>query len=259
MATYTTTSAPLPWMEPYLQDFMGRAQEVANVPYQQSPTTAVGPNQTMQTAWQTTANRALQGNPVMGAANTLAMNTMNGQFLGAGNPYLSDVIANTSNDITNAYNNVNVPAWAKMNSSSGSFGNSGIAQAFGDDRKNLMQTIANNATQMRMRNYDTERGYQQSAMGFAPVSAAQDYTDANALMQVGQQQQMFDQGQADQAYKWWQEQQQYPQQQLAAYGSALGLGGGGTTTQTQPDPSTASSLLGGGLTGAMIYKMLFGG
>jgi hypothetical protein len=83
--------------------------------------------------------------------------------------------------------------------------------------------------------------------------------DANNLLNAGQQRQAFDQGQADQNYRWWQEAQNYPRQQLAAYGQALGQGQGGTQTQNAPDPSTASQLLGGGLTGAAIYRMLFGG
>lgn len=449
MATYTTTNAPLPWMEPYLQDFMSRAQSVANAPYTASPQTYTGPNNLLTAGWQAVANRALQGSPVMSQANQQLMNTMGGQYLGrqasananagqmnpymdasnanagvsnanagaynsaagtvnanagqmnqyAGvgnaaanvgnqylgasnpfasmsNPYLSQSIADAQGDLVRSYNLTQKPAWEKAMQASGSFGNTGVMEYQQNAANDLMKNLGRIGTDMRMNAYNqaaglnenqvgrlfssgeaqagrqfnagesmagrlygagqqqaqnlfnagaaqqqnlvnageaqagrqfsagaatqanlfnagqqqaqnrfsagtqyaqnlfnagqdfagrqdaitgVERGYQQAAMGMAPNFANQDYVDANNLLNAGNQRQAFDQGQADQNYRWWQEAQQYPQQRLAAYGQALGVGGGGTSTQSAPDPSTASQLLGGGLTGAAIYKMLFGG
>lgn len=305
MPSYTTTNAPLPWMEPYLQDYMGRAQDVANTPYNASPQTYTGPNNLLTQGWQAVANRAMQGSPVMSQANQQLQNTVGGGYLGrqaAGNPYLGasnpyaqmnnpylqQSIDNAQGDLARNYNLTQKPAWDKAMQSSGSFGNTGVMEYAQNDRNNLMQNMGRIGTDMRMGAYNQqanlmenqvgrffnagesqagrqdaitgqERGYQQAAMGLAPSFANQDYVDANNLLSAGQQRQGFDQGQADQNYRWWQEAQNYPQQRLAAYGQALGVGGGGTSTQTAPDPSTASQLLGGGLTGAAIYKMLFPG
>lgn len=377
MATYTTTQAPLPWMEPYLQDYMGRAQELANTPYQASPGTYTGPNATLQAGWQTTANRAMQGSPVMSQANQQLQNTMGGAFLGRGamanpfaaqmnpfldagnpfagqfnpyagvrneaanaanqfasmnNPFLQQSIDAAQGDLVRNYNLTAKPAWDTAMQRSGSFGNTGVMEMQQNSANDLQRNLGRIGTDMRMNAYNQaanltenqlarqfqagsqlqqnlygagqqqmqnlfntgqqqmqnrfgagqqfaqnlfgsgeslagrqdaitgqERGYQQQALGMAPSFANQDYVDANALINAGQQMQGFNQGQADQNYRWWQEAQNYPRQQLAAYGQALGVGGGGTSTQTAPDPSTASQLLGGGLTGAMIYKMLFGG
>jgi hypothetical protein len=449
MATYTTTNAPLPWMEPYLQDYMSRAQEVANAPYQASPQTYTGPNNLLTQGWQAVANRAMQGSPVMSAANQQLQNTINGgfmnrqaagnsnagqmnpyantandsagvgnanagvannaanvgnanagqfnpfagvanqqanvgnQYLGASNPYasmsnpyLSQSIADAQGDLVRSYNLTQKPAWDKAMQSSGSFGNTGVMEMQQNAQNDLMKNLGRIGTDMRMNAYNQaanlnenqvgrmfssgeaqagrqfnagenmasrlygagqqqaqnlynsgeamagrqfnagqqqaqnlfnagaatqsnlfnagqqqaqnrfnagnqyaqnmfnagesqagrqdaitgqERGFQQSAMGMAPQFANQDYVDANNLLNAGQQRQAFDQGQADQNYRWWQEAQNYPLQRLQAYGNALGAGQGGTQTQNAPDPSTASQLLGGGLTGAAIYKMLFGG
>ena len=259
MATYSTQSQPLPYVVPYLQDYLSRAQNVANTPYTASPSTAPAPNDYLQQGWQAAANRATQGSPVMGAANTLATDTLNGQYLNS-NPYLSSAIDSANSDLIRNYSKVNVPKWAQANAASGSYGNTGVAEAFSNDRQNLMSQIANTSATMRSNAYNTERGYQQQMAGLAPTLANQDYTDINALINAGTQAQGYQQAGADQNYKWWQEAQNYPAQRLAQYGNALGIGGQGqTSTQTTPDPSLGSQLLGGGLTGAAIYKIIFGG
>ena len=521
MATYTTTNAPLPWMEPYLQDYMSRAQDVANMPYEQSPQTYTDPNSMLQTGWQAAYNRALGGSPEMAAARSALTQTIQGGFAGRGasgnpfagqmnpyldaqnpysaqmnpfagqgnayagvqnaaagvsnaaadasnpyaqqmnqfagvgnsaanaanpfagqinpyagvqnlnagvanpfaamnNPYLSQAISDAQGDLVRSYNLTQKPAWDQAMQRSGSFGNTGVMEMQQNASNDLQKNLARIGTDMRMNAYNQaaglneaqagrlfnageslagrlygagqqqaqnlygsgeslagrqfqagsqlqqnlfgagqqqaqnmynageslagrqfnagesqagrlygagqqqaqnlynagqtlqgnlfnagqqqaqnlynsgqaqmqnrfgagqqyaqnlfnagqdlasrqdainaqERGFQQSAIGMAPTFANQDYTDINALLSAGNQRQLFNQGLNDQNYKWWQEAQNFPRQQLAAYGQALGVGGGGTSTQTAPDPSTASQLLGGGLTGAAIYKMLFGG
>ncbi|MEX5689703.1 hypothetical protein, partial [Pseudomonas silesiensis] len=61
MATSTTATQPLPQFAPYMNDYWARAQEVANVGYEQSPGTYVGPNQTLQDGWAAIQNRAVNG------------------------------------------------------------------------------------------------------------------------------------------------------------------------------------------------------
>ena len=258
MATYSTTSAPLPWMEPYLQDYMARNQELANQPYQASPQTYTGPNQTLQNAWQATANRAMQGSPVMSAANQQLQNIMGGGFM-QGNPFLNDQISAAQGDLVRSWNTVQKPAWDTAMQRSGSFGNTGVMEAQQNAANDLQRNLGRIGSDMRFNNYATERGLMQNALGMAPTFANQDYVDAQQLTNVGNQMQGFDQAQANQNYQWWQEAQNFPRQQLATYGSALGAQTGGTQTQTAPDPSRASQLIGGALTGAQLYKLLFGG
>ena len=198
--------------------------------------------------------------PVMGAANQQIQNTINGGFLN-NNPYIDQNIANAQGDLTKAWNQVQAPQWDRAMQRSGSFGNTGIAQSAGFAADTLQQQLGRVASDMRGNAYNTERGFQQQAIGMAPSFANQDYVDSNALLNVGNQAQGFLQSAQNQNNNWFQEAQNYPQKQLGLLGGALGLNQGGTTTQTQPDPSKASQIVGGALTGAQLAQMfakLFG-
>lgn len=254
MATSTSTTSVPPYLLPYYQDYWSRAQDVANNPYVQSPGTYTAPNSTLQAGWQAVTNRAINGSPVMDAANKQLTQTINGGNFN--NPYLNDSIKAAQGDLTKAWNNVQAPQFDKMMSGSGSFGNSGVSQYAGLAAQGLQQNLGRVANDMRMGAYNTERSNQMAATMAAPQFAASDYNDANALLQVGNQQQGYNQAATNQNNKWWEESQQFPQQQLDAYGKALGLNNGTTSTTSTPDPSTVSQVVGGAITGAQILPWL---
>lgn len=258
MATYSTTNAPLPWMEPYMQDYMARAMQFANQGYNQSPSTYTQANPYLTQGWQAGYNRAMQGSPMMGMANSQLMNIMGGGMMN-NNPYLDQSIADAQGDVVKAWNQVQKPAWDTAMQRSGSFGNTGVIQSQMQAGDTLQQNLGRIASDMRGNAYNTERGYMQQALGMAPQFAMSDYNDINMLLGIGNQAQQFQQGQADQNYRWWQEAQNFPMMQLGIYGQALGMNPGGTTTQTQPDPSTLSQVVGGALTGSQLFNLLFGG
>lgn len=258
MATYTTQSAPLPWMEPYLQSYMQRAQDVSNVPYTQSPGSYVDPNSYLTNAWQATANRAVNGSPVMSAANNTLTTALNGGFMGA-NPYLDQQVQNAQGDLVRSWNTVDKPAWDKAMQASGSFGNTGVMEANANGQNDLQKNLARISTDMRSNAYNSGLSFMGQALGMAPGYANQDYTDLQHLTDVGTQAQGFAQGAQNQNQAWWQEAQNYPMQRLGFMGQALGVNSGGTQTQTTPDPSTAAQVTGGALTGAALYNLLFGG
>jgi hypothetical protein len=258
MATTSTTNAPLPWMEQYMRDFAGRSQQVANTPYQQAPGTYAAPNSMLQNGWQAVANRATQGTPEMSAARTQMTNTINGGFVN-NNPYLQQNIDNAQGDLTRSYNMVNKPAWDKTMQNSGSFGNTGVAEYAQNDRNDLMKNLGRISTDMRSNAYNTERGYQQQAMGMAPQFAQNDYMDSAQLLNAGAQQQTFNNGYQAQQNQFFQDARNYPQQQLQNYGSNLGISNtGGTTSQSTPNPSMLSQIAGGAATGVGLYNGLFG-
>ena len=260
MASYSTTSSPLPWLEPYLTDLASRGQEVANQGYTQSPGTYTEANPYLTAGWEATANRAMQGSPLMSTANSQLQNIMSGGMMNA-NPYLDQQIQQAQGDLASSFNQVNVPAWAKAMQSSGSFGNTGVQEAAGYDYGNLANAMGRISTDMRGNAYNTERGYMQQAIGMAPSFANQDYVDSQQLLNVGAQVQNQNQAAQNQNQAWFTEAQNFPMQQLQNYGSILGMagGGGGVQTQTQPDPSTASQVIGGALTGSQLLELLFGG
>ena len=257
----TSSSAMPAWAQPYAQGYLQRAQQVADTPYQAyTGETVAGMNPWQTQAYGAMAQRAMNGSPVMSAANSTLQNVIGGGLLN-GNPQLRSQIDAAQGDLARNWNNVAAPSWGTANQRSGSFGNAGLAMAENNARNDLQRNMARIGSDMRFQNYNTERGYQQQALGMAPTFAANDYADINALQQAGQQYQAQDQRYLTDAYQRFQQSQQYPQQQLDIMGNAIGraVGNQGTQTTSQPGPSTASQLLGGALTGASLYNLLFGG
>ena len=278
MPTTTEQSGPPEWMLPYVQDFLGRAQDVANNPYVQSPGTFTPANDTLQAGWQATANRAINGSPEMGAASQ-GLQSFYGQpqqgaarnpYASAQNPYLSEQIGYAQGDLTKAWNNTTAPQFDKMMSNSGSFGNSGVSQYAGLAAQGLQQNLGRVSSDMRNSAYnkaadmsesyanrsDSMYGQNQNRMlnayGMAPTFAANDYNDANALLGVGQQMQGFNQAATNQNNKWWEESQGFAQNQLNNYGAALGINTGTTSSTSTPNPSTASQVVGGAIAGSQL-------
>lgn len=251
--TSTQTSSAPGWVQDYAKDYIGKANDVSNTPYSQSPTQTVGPNSTQNTAWNAIQNRALSGSPVQSAANGTLKNTLNGDFLNA-NPYLDSMVDKAQGDVIRNYNNVVKPNSDASGIRSGSFGNTGIQSQQMDETNQLQQNLGNISTQLRGQNYATERQNQQSALGYAPQFAANDYNDANQLLQAGNQQGQFAQNAANQNYNWWQEGQNYPTNKLNTLGNAIGTvsGTGRTQTSTSPGTSAGAGLLGGGLVGSQL-------
>lgn len=257
MSTYSTTNAPLPWMEPYMQDYLQRSQDYSNQAYNPSPGTYVDPNSALKASWQATQNRAVNGSPVMGAANDAMTTALRGGFMG--NPYMDQQIQNAQGDLVRSWNTVQKPAWDQSMQRSGSFGNTGVMEAAQNGANDLQRNLGRISTDMRSNAYTSGLNFMGQAMGMAPTYANQDYADINALNQSGQQQQQYLNAQQQQNQNWYQEAQNYPAQRLGFMGQALGLNTGGTSTQTAPDPSKMSQLIGGGLTGVALYNALFGG
>lgn len=256
--TSTSTTAMPSWAQPFAQGYLNRAQATADSPFQAySGQRVAGFNPYQQQGLDATAQRAFQGSPVMSAANGQLTNTINGGNL-QGNPFLQQQIDGAQGDVVRQWNNVAKPQWDTSMQASGSFGNSGVAQAQAMAQEGLQRQLGNIDTTMRANNYNTERGYQMQATGMAPTFAQQDYNDLSQLAGAGNAMQAQQQRGLDADYAQFLDAQAYPQKQLDILGNALGRSYGGTTSQTQPGPSTGSQLAGGALTGAAIYEMLFG-
>jgi hypothetical protein len=255
MATQTTQTNVLPWVQPYMQDYLSRAQGVANAPYTQSPTQVTGPNNYLQSGWDAIARRAAEGSPVMGAANRTLTDTINGRYLN-NNPYVQQNVNNAQADLVNSWNNTAKPSWETAALGSGSFGNTGVSQAMTGAQSELQKNLGRVSTDIRSNAYNTERGMQQQALGYAPQFANQDYVDANQLLTAGTQRQGYQDRNAAQNYAWWQEANQYPIDRLNVLGNALGLGAQSGTQQQAPGVSRGSSIIGGALAGSQLGGML---
>lgn len=283
--TYTQYTQLPGFVQPYAEGYLQRAQQVADMPYQQytgQRVAGMDPWQSM--GYQAQANRALQGNPMMQQAQTALGGYMGPQqgatrnpYAGQGNPYLQQQIDTTLGDVSRGWNMVQAPGWETRKQRSGSFGNEGVAMAEQMARSDTQRNMGNIASQMRfqdytqqqqmaeqfaqredaMRNANAGRGLQ--AIGMAPALAQADYMDIDRLTQSGQAMQGQQQKELDNAYAQFLESRNYPREQLDVMGQALGRSYGQQTSSTQPGVSGGAQALGGGLTGLALYKMLFGG
>jgi hypothetical protein len=137
---------------------------------------------------------------------------------------------------------------------SGAFGGSAWQEAQQGNQQAFGDALGLMGANLFGGNYAQERNRQQQASQFAPNLAAQDYRDADALlniggMQQGQGQQYInaDMGQFNQAAQW-------PYQQFNTFGQLFNPNLGSQSTQTMPGVSPMNSMLGGGLGGLGVYN-----
>ena len=220
-------------------------------------------------------------------------------LLGQNNPYLQSQIDAAQGDITRNFNNSVANNTDAAFARAGAFGGSAWQQAQSENANQLAQNLGRVSNDMRMADYNlqaqlgesdlsrrmqagqfnaglndqayqAERARQMQAAGMLPGLAQAGYTNAQALLGIGDAIQGQNQGALDLKYQDWLGGQNYPNQQLDVMGNAIRtiMGGGGTTTATGPNPyqrnGTASALggaLGGAAMGAAIPGMgpLIGG
>lgn len=189
------------------------------------------------------------------------------QYAGS-NPYLQQNIDAAMGDVTRAYKNTVMPAQTNAVVGSGSFGNSGLAQAQSEQERQLADQLGKVSSGMRMQDYTTQQqlaesglnrdlGAQQfnasqgndwasrndamlnnyrsqnlSALGLAPTYANQSYNDASQLLNAGNLQQNQNQNNLDFAYQQFQDAQNDPYKKLQTMGGVVGQNMGSKTVQT---------------------------
>jgi hypothetical protein len=198
--TETKTQAPWTPQQPYLLDMFNKAKAA-------SDSGAASPYETS----------ALQG--MQGFANGPKTNPL----AGVDNPYLTQTINNASQD---AMRNL-MPMYDQAQRASGSFGNSGVTEAFG---RTAADTLGKIATSARMQDYGTQQQLGENAVN-------------RTVSSLGP---LFSAGQNSASNPW---------TNINKYGSAITGNYGGTSSQpiyTNP----MSNMLGGGLLGSQVYRNL---
>ncbi len=169
--TVTQTTAPPAFLEPFLR----RAASQSETAFrgggpEQFPGSRVVPlaGETEQ-ALQLQGQRALQGSPVTGAAQDLATQTLQGDFLGQGNPFVNQQIQRAIQ-----------------------LSRTGLESQFAGAGRDLEAQLPARAEQVQnitndflFRNFDAERNRQLQTQALAPTLAAQDFLDIGALRDVG--------------------------------------------------------------------------
>lgn len=196
----------------YATQVAGRVNSSGFTPY--TAQRYASPNAVQNAGIGLVTNRALNGDPTMNVANQTLQDTLRG---GNTNPYLDAMVNKAQSNVLGNANTASIR--------SGSFGNSGIAEAAAKQMSDVATSMYGNA-------YSTDRANQMAALNLAPTYGQQAYQDAGQLMNAGQFLQNQDQQNKDFAYQQFQEQQNLPYKQMAAYAGLLGSGGNSKSETT---------------------------
>lgn len=254
-----TQSGPPAWAVPYFQNYMNRAQNLSNQPFQQySGPTYAGMTGYQQQGLSNIAERAQSGSPINQAAGQELTNTLTGGYLNSGNPYMDALVDKSQGDVIRGYQQSVIPQLDMIAARSGSFGNSGADQQALNAQRQLVSQLGDISTQIRGGAYENERNRMQGAVGMAPTIANQDYVDANALLNAGGYQQQQSQAQMDDARARFEEARDGPLRQLNIMGGALGQNYGSQTSSPTARGNPAGGALGGALAGAQLGSIVPG-
>lgn len=250
-ATSTTFQGPPQYIQDYGRDFLGRASQVAQQPYEGYNLPRVsGLSPTQQGAIGNLGGLG-NGTPYTDAAGGMLTQTLQG---GGMNPYQDGVVDRTVNAATRAYQQ-NVGNVMDRFNTAGNWGGSAqqqsLGQANGEYQRNLMDGIA----PIYQSGYENERARQMQAAGLASgLLGSMGGANMNAL-QAGGIEQGNNQSVLDSMYGDWNDWRNYPQQQLGIFGNALSqaMGAGGQQSTTQgPGPDRISQGIGTLALGRML-------
>lgn len=182
----TTQQGIDPMLRPYVQYGLNEAQKLyqTSTPEYYGGQTFIAPSEQTQAALQAAQNRALQGNPLLPAAQQQQQSVIGGQYL-ANNPYFNQALAGAGQAATQQYFDAINQAQSGA-SRAGRFGSNVQADMFNRAGTTLADALTNKAGELAYQNYGAERARQEAAAMNAPALAAADYQDINQLGNVGQ-------------------------------------------------------------------------
>jgi hypothetical protein len=182
----TTSQRIDPILRPYVTYGLGEAQRLyqSETPSFFPGQTFVGPSEATTGAIQSATNRALQGSPILGAAQQQQQGVIGGQMLGT-NPYFQAALQPAAQVATQQYYDAMTGLGSRA-SQAGRYGSEAMARQEDRAATALANALSGQAGKLAYENYATERGLQEAAATRAPQMAAADYMDINQLLKSGQ-------------------------------------------------------------------------
>jgi hypothetical protein len=223
-----------PTVKPFVQYGLEQAKQLynANTPQYYSGQTYVGPSEQTQAALQATQQRALQGNPLLPAAQRQQQDVISGQYL-QNNPYFNQALAGAAQGATQNYNDAIAQAQSSL-SKAGRFGSNVGADIQNRAATTLANTLANKYGELSYQNFANERAMQNQAAQYAPTLAQADYADISQLANVGKTAEDYQKTALQADIDRFNFQQNLPYQKLSSYlGAAYGVPSGQVSTTTQ--------------------------
>ena len=135
--------------------------------------------------------RATAGSPLIPAAQTQALSTIQGDRLSAGNPYFASMMSSAAKPIVSEFNTA-IRDIGSRTAASGRYGSGAMGEMESQATENLANALSSRGAELAYNNYGQERGYQNQAIGNASNIAGQDYSDIQQLMNVGKANEGYD-------------------------------------------------------------------
>jgi hypothetical protein len=233
-STSKTTNELDPTVRPFVEYGLNEAKGLYQT---QTPTyypgqTYVGPSAQTQTALQAGQQRALQGNPLLPAAQQQQQNVISGQYL-QNNPYFNQALAGAAQGATQNYNDAISQAQSSL-SKAGRYGSNVGADIQNRAASTLANTLTNKYGELAYQNYGAERGMQNQAAMNAPALAQADYADISQLANIGKTTEDYQKTALQADLDRFNFEQNKPYQKLSSYlGAAYGAPMGNVSTTTQ--------------------------
>lgn len=181
MAVNYTTSSGASSIDPTIQPYLSYGLEEAQKIYGAN----AAADSTLQQATEAMRQRALRGNPLVGAAQGQLASTIGGKYL-SGNPFFQGAFTPAAEAAQTAFNK-GVGDISSAASKAGRYGvNAATQNLFGGNANTFAKALTGTAGQLAYQNYADERQRQMAATGAAPAMAAADYADIDRLMTAGQ-------------------------------------------------------------------------
>ena len=256
--TNTVTRTELdPTMRPYVQYGLSEAQrlyQTPNVPQYYPGQTFIGPSAQTTAALEAAQTRAMQGSPLVPAAQQQLQQTISGQFLGA-NPYLEAALQPAFGAAQRQYESATNQALSNF-SRAGRYGSGAMQGALTNVGGEFGRALTGTAGQLGYANYADERARQMAATQLAPGMAAQDYADIQRLANVGQQTEAYQEMALQDAINRFNFAQQAPYARLQSFLSGAYGAPSGMQQVTPVYRNPIGSALGGALAGSQFGPML---
>jgi hypothetical protein len=261
--TQTNTQSLPPWLQPYAESFLRRADALSQQPFQEYTGPGVAPMTPDQTlAIDQARHLAVNGDPLVGRARDQQSALLAGQMLGP-NQFLDRYAQGIGDRMGEAYaTGTRAGLMGRQAMGGGTLNNS---SAFGQTLQNsdraFGDALGQTMNQLYYGNFRDERNAQDAAARSSLGFAADQRAATQGLMSAGLLQQQQQQNVNNLQRSEFDRRQQYPYQQLDVLRGAINpaFGGQSSATRTDPGVSPWQGALGGALSGWAIGNNLFGG
>lgn len=228
----TTRQQIDPFLRPFVKYGLNEAQRLyqSETPSFFPGQTFVGPSEATTGAIQSATNRALQGSPLLGAAQQQQQGVIGGQMLGT-NPYFQAALQPAAQVATQQYYDAMTGLGSRA-SQAGRYGSEAMARQEDRAATALANALSGKAGQLAYENYATERALQEAAATRAPQMAAADYMDINQLLKAGQLGESYQQRALEDEMARFEFEQNKPYAKLSTFLSSVYGAPQGSVTQT---------------------------